>query len=147
MGYNESERNEKSMISSNVKYLRTKYGMSQEALAEKLEVTRQTVAKWESGVSLPDVRKCADIALLFDVSIDALVTLPLNDQKDAEMSFKEGKYFFGIVKVGERGQVVIPKHARQVYGINPGDRLLALGDQRGMALAKMKVPDGFSFDE
>lgn len=135
------------MISANIKFLRAKYGMSQETLAEKLEVTRQTVAKWESGVSLPDVRKCADLALLFDVSIDAMVTMPLDDQKDAEMSFKEGKYFFGIVKVGERGQVVIPKHARQVYDINPGDKLLALGDQRGMALAKMKVPDDFPFNE
>ena len=49
------------------------------------------------------------------------------------------KYIFGVVKVGERGQIVIPKEAREIYGINAGDTLLVLGDQKGMALVKPEV--------
>jgi AbrB family looped-hinge helix DNA binding protein len=50
---------------------------------------------------------------------------------------KKGKYFFGSVKVGERGQIVIPIEARKVFNINPGDKLLVLGDEKkGIAIAK-----------
>ena len=52
------------------------------------------------------------------------------------MQEREGKYIFGVVKVGDKGQIVIPKDARNVYGIKPGDALLLLGDQNGMALIK-----------
>ena len=52
------------------------------------------------------------------------------------MQEKDGKYIFGVVKVGDKGQIVIPKDARNVYGIKPGDALLLLGDQNGMALIK-----------
>ena len=50
-----------------------------------------------------------------------------------------GKYIFGVVKIGERGQIVIPKEAREVYGLKAGDSLLVLGDQKGMALVKTEV--------
>ena len=49
------------------------------------------------------------------------------------------KYIFGVVKVGERGQIVIPKDAREIYGIQAGETLLVLGDQKGMALVKPEV--------
>ena len=55
------------------------------------------------------------------------------------MQEKDGKYIFGVVKVGDKGQVVIPRDARKQYDINPGDALLVLGDQRGMALLKTEV--------
>ena len=55
------------------------------------------------------------------------------------MQEKDGKYIFGVVKVGDKGQVVIPKDARKLYDINPGDTLLVLGDQKGMALLKTEV--------
>ena len=42
----------------NLKYFRKKEGLSQEELAEKIEVSRQSVAKWESGETLPDIVKC-----------------------------------------------------------------------------------------
>ena len=41
--------------------------------------------------------------------------------------------------MGDKGQVVIPRDARKQYNINPGDALLVLGDQRGMALLKTEV--------
>ena len=52
------------------------------------------------------------------------------------MEEKEGKYMFGVVKVGDKGQIVIPKDARKLYDIKPGDSLMLLGDQNGMALLK-----------
>ena len=55
------------------------------------------------------------------------------------MQENEGKYIFGVVKVGDKGQIVIPKEARTVYDIKPGDALLLLGDQRGMALVKTEI--------
>lgn len=51
----------------------------------------------------------------------------------------EGKYIFGVVKVGDKGQVVIPRDARKIYDIKPGDALIVLGDQRGMALLKTEI--------
>jgi AbrB family looped-hinge helix DNA binding protein len=55
------------------------------------------------------------------------------------MEDKEGRYIFGVVKVGDKGQVVIPKDARNVYDIKPGDTLMLLGDQSGMALLKTEI--------
>ena len=50
---------------------------------------------------------------------------------------KKGKYFFGTVKIGERGQIVIPKEAREVFDIKPGDNLLLVGDEeKGIAIVK-----------
>ena len=55
------------------------------------------------------------------------------------MQEQEGKYIFGVVKVGDKGQIVIPKDARQIYDIKPGDALLMLGDQKGIALLKTEI--------
>ena len=55
------------------------------------------------------------------------------------MQEKDGKYIFGVVKVGDKGQIVIPKDARQVYDIKPGDALIMLGDDRGIALLKTEI--------
>ena len=55
------------------------------------------------------------------------------------MQEQEGKYIFGVVKVGDKGQIVIPRDARNKYGIKPGDALLMVGDQRGMALVKTEI--------
>ena len=126
------------MISNNLKYLRDKNEMTQEQFAEKLGVSRQTIAKWENGESLPDIEKCIQIAMIFKVSLDALAIFSLDEQQQSQGSETDGKYVFGIVKVGERGQVVIPKRAREVYDIKPGDRMLAVGDEKGMAFAKFK---------
>lgn len=48
-----------------------------------------------------------------------------------------GKHLFGTVTVGERGQIVIPKQARELFGIEAGDALLVLGDEeQGLAILK-----------
>lgn len=56
------------------------------------------------------------------------------------MSLPKGKHIFGTVKVGERGQIVIPKEARALFDIKPGDTLLVLGDEeQGIAISKADV--------
>ena len=55
------------------------------------------------------------------------------------MQEKEGKYMFGVVKVGDKGQIVIPKDARKIYDIKPGDTLMLLGDQKGLAILKTEI--------
>jgi len=56
------------------------------------------------------------------------------------MQGDKGKYLFGICKVGEKGQIVIPKEARDVFDIKPGDSLVVLGDvNKGIAVVKAEV--------
>ncbi len=55
------------------------------------------------------------------------------------MQENDGKYIFGVVKVGDKGQIVIPKDARKLYDVKPGDALIVLGDQKGMALLKTEI--------
>ena len=55
------------------------------------------------------------------------------------MQEDNGKYIFGVVKVGERGQIVIPKEAREIYNIKAGDNLMMLGDPKGIAILKTEV--------
>ena len=120
-----------SRISENILAFRRENGLSQEALAEKIGVSRQTVAKWEAGESTPDLALAAELAAVFGISIDRLAGKNANG----------GKYIFGMTKVGERGQIVIPKHAREVFDIEPGDRLMVMGDtdKGGIALAKVNL--------
>ena len=56
------------------------------------------------------------------------------------LGMKKARHIFGTAKDGERGQIVIPKDARELYGIHPGDTLLILGDEEnGMIVTKPDV--------
>lgn len=55
------------------------------------------------------------------------------------MQEKDGKYIFGVVKVSEKGQIVIPKEARKTYNLKAGDALLLVGDKNGMAMIKTEI--------
>ena len=56
------------------------------------------------------------------------------------MAYPKGKHIFGTVKVGEKGQIVIPKDAREIFNIQPGDSLVVLGDEAtGLAIMKNDV--------
>lgn len=61
------------------------------------------------------------------------------------MKGPDGKYIFGVVKVGEKGQIVIPQEARKVFNIKPGDSLLLLGDEKqGIAIVKNELLQQFA---
>ena len=62
-----------------------------------------------------------------------------NQKNQIIMEAQNGKFIFGVVKVGERGQIVIPKEAREQYDIKAGDSLMVLGDEKGIAMLKTEV--------
>lgn len=126
----------RSNIAANLRFLRQRSGMTQEEVAERIGVSRQAVAKWERGDSLPDILNCDALAELFDVSLNDLV------RHDPEVEGlpipPRNKHIFGVVTLGERGQVVLPKKARETFNLQPSDSLVVLGDTtpatRGLAL-------------
>lgn len=123
------------MIGSNIQSRRRMMGLTQEQLAERLGVARQTVAKWEAGDSAPDLEHAGALAEALDVSLDVLVGY--DPQGTGLPMPPRGKHLFGTVTVGERGQIVIPKQARELFGIEAGDALLVLGDEeQGLAILK-----------
>lgn len=60
---------------------RKKSGLSQEEVAEKLGISRQTVSKWETGDTLPDIRQSKRLALLYHLSLDELIDFDLDVQE------------------------------------------------------------------
>ena len=118
--------NPKKNIAANLRFLRNRNGLSQEEVAEKIGVSRQSVAKWENGESLPDILKCEALADLYDVSLNDLVRH--DPEKEGLPIPPKNKHVFGVVTLGERGQVVLPKIARDTLNLKPGDRLVVLGD-------------------
>ena len=60
-------------ISEKLQLLRSKTGMSQEELAERLGISRQSISKWESGQSVPDLKKLIILSEIYNVTIDSLV--------------------------------------------------------------------------
>ena len=124
------------MFKDNLFQMRKLFQMTQEDIAEKLGVTRQSVAKWESGESVPDLDKCRQLADIFGVSLDDLANYEPEENLGLAVPPK-GKHLFGLVTVGEKGQIVIPAKARKIFDISPGDQLVVLGDEgQGMALVK-----------
>lgn len=118
--------NTKSNIAANLRYLRNLSRLSQEEVAEHIGVSRQAVAKWEKGDSLPDILNCEALADLYNVSLNDLVR---HDPEHEGMPIPpKNKHIFGTVTLGERGQIVLPKKARETFKLKPGDILVVLGD-------------------
>lgn len=124
------------MFKDNLVQMRKVLQLTQEDIAEKLGVTRQSVAKWESGESIPDLDKCKQLADIFGVSLDDLANYEPEENLGLGLPPK-GKHLFGLVTVGDKGQIVIPAKARKIFEISTGDQLMVLGDEgQGLALVK-----------
>ena len=124
------------MFKDNLVQLRKLRNLTQEDIAGQVGVSRQTVAKWEAGETLPDLEKSSVLADALGVSLDDLT----NYEPDRNMGFAvppKGKHIFGVVTLGEKGQIVIPAKARKIFDMKAGDRLVVLGDEsQGLAIIK-----------
>lgn len=130
------KKGRREMFKDNLIQIRKMRKMTQEDVAEKVGVTRQAVAKWESGETVPDLDKCRILAEVFGVSLDDLA----NYEADRNFGLglpPKGKHLFGLVTVGDKGQIVIPAKARKLFNISAGDQLVVLGDEtQGLAIMK-----------
>ena len=119
-------------------YVRKMMNLTQETLAEKVGVARQTIAKWETEESTPDLEMSGRLASVLEVSLDDLVNAP-EDELDSRPGMR-GKHMFGVVTVGDKGQIVIPAKARKLFDIHAGDQLVVLGDEaQGLAILKSET--------
>lgn len=127
-------------FADNLIELRKYHDFSQEELADRISVSRQTLSKYETGESLPDIEKCKLLADVFGVTIDDLISYNKDEQENLGLGIPPiGKHIFGMVKVGDKGQIVIPAKARKIFDIHPGDNLIVLGDEgQGIAIIKEK---------
>ena len=98
-------------IGEKITGLRIKAGLSQEQLAERLDVSRQSVSKWEMGQALPQIDKVLQLCELFGISTDRLlldrIAIPLNDGK-------KNKYFGTD---GFRGEANVSLTSMQAYRV------------------------------
>lgn len=130
-----SMKESRSMLDKNLITLRKRNKYTQEYVAEQIGVSRQAVASWESGTSTPDIYNCQKMAKLYNTTVDDLISY---SEEESKLPIPpKGKYMFGTVKIGERGQIVIPKRAREVFNLHPGDELIMIGDiENGIALQR-----------
>lgn len=127
------------MIKDNIIMLRKLNGYSQEEIAEKIGISRQAYGKWEKGETIPDVEKCALLATVYGVTVDSLIKSYEINGTTVIPPAPKGRHIFGTVTISERGQIVIPKQARDIFHLKTGDRLVVLGDEtEGIALINEK---------
>ncbi|MDY3746235.1 MAG: helix-turn-helix domain-containing protein [Lachnospiraceae bacterium] len=132
------------MIGMKLQILRKRARYSQEYVAQHLNVSRQAVAKWENDETTPDLGNCIKLAQLYEITLDELAS-DTDPGPNGELISPPGKHFFGTVTVNDRGQIVIPKKAREIFKIKPGDELLFLGDEgQGLALVKTDAYKSFA---
>lgn len=91
------------MLNENLKTLRKSKGLSQEELAHKLNIVRQTVSKWEKGLSVPDSEMLIKIADEFDVSVGELLGENITPPEEAD----------DIKKIAEKLEILNSKFAER----------------------------------
>ncbi len=119
---------------NNLKQYRKEFGLTQEQAAEMLGVSRQAVANWERGETLPDIENVIKLADIYGVTVDCLV----RDITGKAEAPTEKKHMFGFSTIDEEGRIMLPEECRRIFGLETGDALLILGDEdRGIALVKL----------
>ncbi len=108
-------------FTENLRVLREKDGMTQEQLAERMEVSRQTISKWESGASMPELEKLVQLTELFGCTMDGLLkgNLSLDTQKESQLYDRHGNWV--AKKAAAATGICIMSFAAQLVGeyINP----------------------------
>ena len=102
-------------------------------LSEMLCCSEETVRR-----DLREMEMAGKLGQALDVSLDELATAPFSQAEHPREPMR-GKHVFGLVTVGDKGQIVIPVQARRIFHIKPGDQMMVLGDEdRGLALLDAK---------
>ena len=127
------------MLKDNLAMLRNIHGYSQEAIAEKIGISRQAYAKWESGTTIPDIEKCSLLARVYGITLDSLVRTESVEGIGVLPPAPIGKNIWGVVTINDRGQIVIPKGARDRFDLTGGQRLIVGSDERGIALIPAEI--------
>jgi AbrB family looped-hinge helix DNA binding protein len=128
------------MLRDNLLTLRNLHGYSQEEISEKIEISRQAYAKWESGATVPDIEKCQRLAQVYGITLDSLVKTETVEGVGTIPPAPKGKNIWGSVTISDRGQLVIPKAARERFGLTGGQRLIVLSeDDEGLALVPAEI--------
>ena len=122
------------MLKDNLIILRRINGFSQEQISEKIGISRQAYAKWESGATVPDINKCSLLAQLYGVTIDSLLKSEKVEGIGTIPPAPKGKNIWGTIIVNDRGQIVIPKGARDKFSLVGGTRIVVLSDENGIVL-------------
>ena len=132
---------------------RKKKGLSQEAVAEKLGVSRQTVSKWETGETLPDIVQSKKLAVMYGLSLDELIEFDVDISEIQNMIEKTSRELTDKVnwtKVWSKQYPILAQYQSEVdiehyadglcvllnelkvnYGYNELDAMLVLKDILG----------------
>ena len=94
------------MLNENIKHFRKAKGMSQEEMAVKLNVVRQTVSKWENGLSVPDADVLIHVAELLDVSVSTLLGIETDSSDDLNLSEELERLNEQLAKINQREKSV-----------------------------------------
>ncbi len=84
-------------LGNNLFHARKKKGLSQEDVADKLGVSRQTISKWETDETLPDIRQSKRLAVLYGLSLDELIEFDIDVQEIQEMIDKTSEEVSGKI--------------------------------------------------
>lgn len=112
------------MINQNIRHFRKAKGMSQEEMAVKLNIVRQTVSKWENGLSVPDADVLIDIASLLDVSVSQLLGIEVDDNTNIDLSEELAKLNEQLAKKNQKEKLLL--QANKKRGLILGFSFLAM---------------------
>ncbi len=150
-------------LGNNLFNARKKSGLSQEEVAEKLGVSRQTISKWELGETLPDIRQSKKLSLLYHLSLDELIDFDLDVQEIQEVIDKTSEEVQNKVdwtKAWGKKYPILMTYQKEVdtdfytvrltalldelkkkYGYNEMDSFLVLKDILAAVWQKKNAPD------
>ena len=112
------------MINENIKHFRKEKGLNQEELAVKLHVVRQTVSKWENGLSVPDADVLIRLANVLGVSVSQLLGIETEPNNHQALADQKKRYYFISYILSHAGCIDCKKRT----GVSPVNR--CVHDQR-----------------
>ena len=132
-------------LGNNLFKARKKMGLSQEAVAEKLGISRQTISKWETDETIPDVYQSKKLAKLYNLSLDELIEFEIeeviknsDEEKESKINWTKAWSKKYSVLATYQDKVDIQKYALEIrnmlnnlsdeYGYNNLDSMLVLKD-------------------